>query len=149
MYISVMHLLSRRLMPVPFRISVHSVHFTRSSASHKTVQQTHNFSSMSTVRSVLFPASQLYPYLVLVFKIQTDLFPRTTSVFLSIPLLSVRCSVLTACASRLTVRWSLYFVAFGCVCRVFIHSVFCVTTGPKPPLKRFLHIVRSRASFFK
>ena len=31
----------------------------------------------------------------------------------------------------------------------FIHSVFCLTTGPKPPLKRFHHIVRSRASFFK
>ena len=31
----------------------------------------------------------------------------------------------------------------------FIHSVFCLTTGPKPPLKRFLHIVRSRASSFK
>ena len=31
----------------------------------------------------------------------------------------------------------------------FIHSVFCLTTSPKPPLKRFLHIVRSRASCFK
>jgi hypothetical protein len=31
----------------------------------------------------------------------------------------------------------------------FIHSVFCLTTGPKPPLKRILHIVRSRASSFK
>jgi len=31
----------------------------------------------------------------------------------------------------------------------FIHSVFCLTTGPKPPPKRFLHIVRSRASSFK
>ena len=31
----------------------------------------------------------------------------------------------------------------------FIHSVFCLTTGPQPPLKRFLHIVRSRASSFK
>jgi hypothetical protein len=30
----------------------------------------------------------------------------------------------------------------------FIHSVFCLTTGPKPPPKRFLHIVRSRASSF-
>ena len=29
------------------------------------------------------------------------------------------------------------------------HSVFCLTTGPKPPLERFLHIVRSRASSFK
>ena len=32
---------------------------------------------------------------------------------------------------------------------VFIHSVFCLTTGPKPPLKRFLHIVRSGAFSFK
>ena len=31
----------------------------------------------------------------------------------------------------------------------FIHSVFCLTTGPKPPPKRFLHIVRTRASSFK
>ena len=30
-----------------------------------------------------------------------------------------------------------------------IHSVFCLTTGSKPPPKRFLHIVRSRASSFK
>ena len=31
----------------------------------------------------------------------------------------------------------------------FILSVFCLTTGPKPPPKRCLHIVRSRASSFK
>ena len=31
----------------------------------------------------------------------------------------------------------------------FIHSLFCLTTGPKPPPKRCLHIVRSRASSFK
>jgi len=31
----------------------------------------------------------------------------------------------------------------------FIHSVFCLTTSPKPPPKRCLHIVRSRASSFK
>jgi hypothetical protein len=30
-----------------------------------------------------------------------------------------------------------------------IHSVFCLTTGLKPPPKRLLHIVRSRASSFK
>ena len=30
-----------------------------------------------------------------------------------------------------------------------IHSVFCLTTGPKPPPKRCLHIVRCRASSFK
>ena len=35
-----------------------------------------------------------------------------------------------------------------CLC-VCIHSVFCLTTGPKPPPKRCLHIVRSRASSFK
>ena len=32
---------------------------------------------------------------------------------------------------------------------LFIHSVFCLTTGPKPPPKRCLHIVRCRASSFK
>ena len=31
----------------------------------------------------------------------------------------------------------------------FIHSVFFLTTGPKPPPKRCLRIVRSRASSFK
>jgi hypothetical protein len=30
-----------------------------------------------------------------------------------------------------------------------IHSVFCLTTGSKPPPKQFLHVVRSRASSFK
>jgi len=30
-----------------------------------------------------------------------------------------------------------------------IHSVFCLMTGPKPPPKRCLHIVRCRASSFK
>ena len=29
------------------------------------------------------------------------------------------------------------------------YSVVCLTTGPKPPPKRFLHIVRSKASSFK
>jgi len=32
---------------------------------------------------------------------------------------------------------------------LLIHSVFCLTTGPKPPPKRCLHIVRFRASSFK
>jgi len=32
---------------------------------------------------------------------------------------------------------------------VHFHSVFCLTTGPKPPPKQFLHKVRSRASSFK
>jgi len=31
----------------------------------------------------------------------------------------------------------------------FIHLVVCLTTGPNPLPKRALHIVRSRASFFK
>jgi len=30
-----------------------------------------------------------------------------------------------------------------------IHSLFCLTTGPKPPPKQCLHMVRSRASSFK
>ena len=31
----------------------------------------------------------------------------------------------------------------------FIHSVFCLTTGTKPPPKRFLHMARSTGSYFK
>ena len=37
--------------------------------------------------------------------------------------------------------------AFSSYC--IIQSVFCLTTGPKPPPKRCLHIVRCRASSFK
>ena len=44
----------------------------------------------------------------------------------------------------------IYVVHFiTCYLQSFIHSVFCLRTGPKPPPKRFLHIVRSRASSFK
>jgi hypothetical protein len=32
---------------------------------------------------------------------------------------------------------------------MFIHSVICLTTGPTPLQKRFLHIMQSRASSFK
>jgi len=35
------------------------------------------------------------------------------------------------------------------IIRSFIHLVVCLTTGPKPLPKRALHIVRSRASYFK
>ena len=35
------------------------------------------------------------------------------------------------------------------MCMYIIHSVFCLTTGSEPPQKRFLHVVRSRASSFK
>ena len=31
----------------------------------------------------------------------------------------------------------------------YYYSAVCLTTGPKPPPKRFLHIVRSKASSFK
>ena len=41
-----------------------------------------------------------------------------------------------------------YLALFLKLCS-FIHSIFCLTTGPKPPPKRFLHTVRSRASSFK
>ena len=42
-----------------------------------------------------------------------------------------------------------YFYFIHILSHSFIHPVFCLTTGPKPPPKRFLHIVRSRASSFK
>jgi len=37
----------------------------------------------------------------------------------------------------------------GIFCYVFIHSVICLTTGPTPLPKWFIHIVWSRASSFK
>ena len=36
-----------------------------------------------------------------------------------------------------------------CWCHSFFHSIFCLTTGPEPPPKRFLHVMRSRVSSFK
>jgi len=47
---------------------------------------------------------------------------------------------------RSHLQWSIFLVFF---IHLFIHSVMCLTTGPKRPPKRFLHIVRSRASSFK
>jgi hypothetical protein len=51
-------------------------------------------------------------------------------------------------------RWLLGIQCTGllswCTCTSFIiRSVFFLTTGPKPLPKRFLHILRSRASSFK
>jgi hypothetical protein len=40
-------------------------------------------------------------------------------------------------------------VPLACRSEVIIHSVFCLTTGSKPPPERFLHIVRSRISSFR
>jgi len=47
--------------------------------------------------------------------------------------------------------WNEIMYSYICchMCNWFIHSVFCLTTGPKPPTKRFLHIARSRVSSFK
>jgi len=45
--------------------------------------------------------------------------------------------------------WRLQFVYIHSFTHSFIHSLFCLTTGPKPPPKWFLHTVRSRASSFK
>ena len=47
---------------------------------------------------------------------------------------------------RLTRRW---VIAAIILIINHIHSVFCLMTGPKPPPKRCLHTVRSRASSFK
>jgi hypothetical protein len=57
------------------------------------------------------------------------------------------CSFLILSSSFFTINKSFDTVEFKLL--TFIHSVFCLTTGPKPPPKRFLHIVRSRASSFK
>ena len=55
---------------------------------------------------------------------------------------TTRCHFSEVCNFQLQVFWYNYF-------DIFIHSVFCLTTGSKPPPKRFLHIVQFRASSFK
>ena len=52
---------------------------------------------------------------------------------------SFPCSRLSKTQRKCMVKWNCSYT----------HSVFCLTRGPKPPPKRFLHIVRSRASSFK
>ena len=43
----------------------------------------------------------------------------------------------------------IYWHHFFTHSNLYIHSVFCLTKGPKPPPKRCLHIGRFRASSFK
>ena len=50
---------------------------------------------------------------------------------------------------HVSASWPKHVVVNCYVILSFIHSVFCLTTGPKPPPKRCLHIVQSRASSFK
>ena len=49
------------------------------------------------------------------------------------------------CSTHLVTTCDSGYVKFS----YFIYSVVCLTTGPKPLPKRFLHIVRSKASSFK
>ena len=65
---------------------------------------------------------------------------------LSATTLLLRCT-LKYC--KLLVQNSSWWWTITCSKHSFIHSVFCLTTGPKPPPKRCLHIVWSRASSFK
>jgi hypothetical protein len=58
---------------------------------------------------------------------------------------TVLCVRLNACVLVIVPLVILYIVLYV----VFIQTVFCLTTGPKPFPKRFLHTVRSRASSFK
>ena len=60
-------------------------------------------------------------------------------------------SVMQCCGKLFLVQSVLYLLNWcsDVITFSFIHSVLCLTTGPKRPPKRFLHIVRSRASSFK
>ena len=55
-------------------------------------------------------------------------------------------SELSAFPTRIT-KYAIYCIILYYI--IFIHSVFCLTTGPKLSPKRCLHIVRSRASSLK
>ena len=96
-----------------------------------------------------------FAYLALSFVMETDVCVTSS---MSSELLSLLVSQLGRLTShrafcRRLVRiciWLRTFSPLSLSLRLsFIHSVICLTTGPKPPPKRFLHIVRSRASSFK
>ena len=59
------------------------------------------------------------------------------------------CNCITFCVSMLVSLHQVLKREAVSWCNSFIHSVNCLTRGPKPPPKRWLHIVRSRASSFK
>ena len=65
---------------------------------------------------------------------------------------SVFCGRLLQGPLHLYILTAHYVKVFFYLCKLWgtlIHSVICLTTGPKPPPKRCLHIVQSRASSFK
>ena len=65
----------------------------------------------------------------------------------------IKCKVIIykTLLTHIAARSTLFPIAYKdiAISYVCIHSVFSLTTGTKPPPKRFLHIVRSRASSLK
>jgi hypothetical protein len=107
------NLLSRQLMPGPFRICINLVQLTLSNAFCQSMKQTHSSASISKVRSDIILSIPITS-LVLPFPLLNPNWssPSTSSICLSI-LLSIFATIFAVCAIRLIVRWSLHFVAYG------------------------------------
>jgi hypothetical protein len=120
MYKVLINLLLRKLISVPFRICINLVQFTRSNAFCQSMTQAHNSSSMSKVRSDIILSitiASLVPFLLLN---PNWSFPSKSSIFFSILLQNILTIIFSVCAMRLTVRWSLQFVAFGFIFKAVI-----------------------------
>ena len=89
MYNLLINLLSRQSMPIPFRICINLVQFTRSNPFCQSLKQTHSCSSISKVRSgiiLIIPIASLVPFPLLNPNWSS---PSTSSIFFSILLLSI------------------------------------------------------------
>ena len=82
-YKSLINLLSRQSIPVPFRICIHLVQLTRSNAFCQSMKQTHSSVSISKVLSDILsiPIASLFPFLLLNPNLSS---PSTSSISLSL-----------------------------------------------------------------
>ena len=114
MYNFLINLLSRQSIPVCFRICINLVHFIRSNAFSQSIKQTHNFSSISKVRSDIYHSQHpncIHSFFSSSFPNWSS--PSTSSIFLSTPILSILAAIVAVYTMRQILRWPLHFVAYG------------------------------------
>ena len=112
MYKLRINLLSRQSITVPFIICINLVNLTRSNAFCQSTKRTHSSAYILKVRYDILsiPIESILPFPLLNPNWSS---PSTSSIFLSIFLLSTFATIFAVCAIRLTVQYSLHFLASG------------------------------------
>ena len=113
MYNLLINLLSLQSITLIFRICINLVHFTLSNAFCQSMKQIHSSSSISKVHSAIILIIKIASLVPFPHLNPNRSSPSTFSIFFSILLLSIFAIIIAVCAIRLTVRWSLHFVAYG------------------------------------